>query len=42
MNCDEMFRFDVFLGLEIEYLREKFFRRYFGYIKFVLVKLGIE
>lgn len=42
VNRDEMFRLDVFLGLETEHLREKFFRRHLGYIKPVSVKLGTE
>lgn len=42
VNRDEMFRLDVFLGLETEHLREQFFRRHLGYIKPVSVKLGTE
>lgn len=42
VNTDEMFRLDVFLGLETEHLREKLFRNHLGYIKPVSVKLGTQ
>lgn len=42
LNDDEIFGNDTFVGLETEFLREKFFEKNLGYIKPQAVKLGVE
>lgn len=42
LNHDEIFGNDTFVGLETEFLREKFFEKNLEYIKPQAVKLGVE